>query len=490
MSPLFLLIPILLPIIGGFLLIPLRIPMDRDKVRNIYTEVITCLTSVFVWAALLWVRREPIVLYSFTRDFSIDLRIDGPGLLFAGMISVMWPLVMLYAFDYMKETKRKNMFFAFYTMTYGVTLGIAFASNMTTLYVFFEMLTLVTVPLVAYYQDHDSMFAGRKYAAYTIGGAGLGFFAVVATTVYGNAGNFMLGGSLGAVSGSRVVQIAFLFGFFGFGVKAALFPLHDWLPTASVAPTPVTALLHAVAVVNSGVFAILRLSWYTFGPDFLTGTWPQYTALAFSIFTLVYAAGMAQKEHHFKRRLAYSTISNLSYMLFGILLMTPAGMQAGMMHMLFHGIIKMTLFLCAGAFMHMTGGNYLYEINGVGKRMPLTFACYTLAALSLIGIPGFCGFISKWHLVMAGLESDTVLGTAGAFALIIAAFLCAMYTLNITVRAFFPMARTDLYADQKGTFPPHVLMLIPIVVFCLINIVIGVHPQPVVRFMEWISQGM
>ena len=199
---------------------------------------------------------------------------------------------------------------------------------------------------------------------------------------------------------------------------------------------------------------------------------------------------MAQKEHHFKRRLAYSTISNLSYMLFGILLMTPAGMQAGMTHMLFHGIIKMTLFLCAGAFMHVTGRNYLYEINGVGKRMPLTFACYTLAALSLIGIPGFCGFISKWELVMAGLESDTVLGTVGAFALIIAAFLCAMYTLNITVRAFFPMARTDLYADQKGTFPPHILMLIPIVFFCLINIVIGVHPQPVIRFMEWISQGI
>lgn len=182
MNPLFLLVPILFPIIGGFLLIPLAIPAERDKIRNVYAEVIVCLTSVFVWAALVWVRREPIVLYSFTRDFSIDLRIDGPGLLFAGMISVMWPLVMLYAFDYMKETKRKNMFFAFYIMTYGVTLGIAFASNMTTLYVFFEMLTLVTVPLVAYYQDHDSMFAGRKYAAYTIGGAGLGFFAVVATT--------------------------------------------------------------------------------------------------------------------------------------------------------------------------------------------------------------------------------------------------------------------------------------------------------------------
>ena len=490
MSPLFLLVPILLPIIGGFLLIPLRIPMGRDKLRNIYGEVIVCLTSITVWAAILWVRREPVELYSFTRGFSIDLKLDGPGMLFAGMISCMWPLVMLYAFDYMKETKRKNMFFAFYIMTYGVTLGVAFASNMTTMYVFYEMLTLVTVPLVAYYQDHDSMFAGRKYAAYTIGGAGLGFFAVVVATVFGDAGNFALGGSLGDIGGSRIMQVAFLFGFFGFGVKAALFPLHDWLPTASAAPTPVTALLHAVAVVNSGVFAVLRLSWYVYGPSYLLGTWPQQAALVCSIGTLVFAAGMAQKERHFKRRLAYSTVSNLSYMLFGILLMTPQGLEAGMLHMLFHGIIKMTLFLCAGAFMHVTGRNYIYEINGVGRRMPTVFVCYTLAALSLVGIPGFCGFISKWHLIMAGLDSDTLLGTIGSFALIIAAFLCAMYTLNVSIRAFFPMNHTDQFADRTGPFPAHVLMLIPIIVFCLVNIILGIHPQPVVHFMEWIIQGV
>ena len=490
MSPLFLLVPILFPILFGFLLIPFRIQQHNDRLRDMYAEGVVLLTTVFVWTAMLWVRREPVEIYSFTRGFSIDLKVDGPGLLYAGMISVMWPLVMLYAFDYMKETKRKNMFFAFYIMTYGVTLGIAFAANMTTMYVFFEMLTLVTVPLVAYYQDHDSMFSARKYAAYTIGGAGLGFFAVVASTVYGDAGSFVLGGSLGDVYDSWIIHVAFLFGFFGFGVKAALFPVHDWLPTASAAPTPVTALLHAVAVVNSGVFAIVRLVWYTFDPQKMAGTWPQQTALVFIIFTLVYAAGMAQKERHFKRRLAYSTVSNLSYMLFGILLMTPAGLEAGLLHMLFHGIIKMTLFLCAGVFMHVTGRNYMYEINGVGRWMPTTFVCFTLAAFSLIGIPGFCGFVSKWYLIRSGLESDTVLGTAGAFALIIAAFLCAMYTLNVSVRAFFPMHRTDQFADRKKPFPPHVLMLIPIVVFCLVNMIIGVHPQPVVRLMHWITSGI
>lgn len=490
MSPLFLMIPILVPVLGGVALI--RIHPVTDRQRRIYAMTVVCLTSVLVWICLAQVRREPVEVYSFTRGFSIDFRLDGPGMLFAGMISLMWPLVMLYAFDYMQGTKRQNMFFCFFIMTYGVTLGIAFASNMTTLYVFFEMLTLVTVPLVSYYADHESMYAARKYAAYTIGGSSLAFFAVVMTTLYGDAGIFAYGGSLAPGFDQRMLEIVFLFGFFGFGTKAAIFPLHGWLPTASAAPTPVTALLHAVAVVNAGVFAVIRLVWYTYGPDFLRGTLCHGAALGTAVFTLVFAAALAVKERHFKRRLACSTVSNLSYMLFGVLLLTPYGYQAGLMHMMFHSIIKMTLFLCAGAFMHQTGHNYVFEINGIGKRMPVTFVCYTIGALSLTGIPALCGFVSKWHLIMAGLEEGGALALAGAAALILSAFLCAIYTMSVSVRAFFPITGSDRY---PGGSPAEVReagwrMLIPIVLFTIVNAVLGVWPAPVSALASKIAGGL
>ncbi len=510
MNPLFLLALIITPLLGGFCIIPQH--FDDDRKRSIYAEAVVCLTSVLIWIAIAKVQRgRPVVIYSFTEDFFIEFCMDGPAMLFAGMISILWPLVMPYAFEYMEHERRKNGFFAFYVMTYGITLGIAFAANMTTLYVFYEMLSLVTIPLVSHYMDHESMYAGRKYAAFTIGGASLAFFAVVMTTLWGNSGRFIYGGSVKAAPGSVILQTAFLFGFFGFGVKAAIFPLHSWLPTASAAPTPVTALLHAVAVVNSGVFAVLRLVWYVFGPELLTGTKAADIALLTAEFTLVYAAFLAVKERHFKRRLAYSTVSNLSYMLTGILLLTPYGLEAGMMHMVFHSVIKMSLFLCAGAFMHMTGNAYVYEVNGVGRQMKVTFIFYTLSALSLTGIPLLCGFVSKWHLVLACLRRADMISYIGGAALILSAFACAVYTLSVSIRAFFPITGTDWYqaarpasASTEGApaaaaartkkgktvTDPGIRMLLPIVVFGIINVIFGVFPHPLVKLLEAIASGM
>ncbi len=488
MKALVYLIPILLPIVGGFLIIALK--FKDDRARNIYAETIVCLTSIAVWCVILLADGEPVEVYSFTRGFSVDFGMDGLTKLFAGMVSVMWPPVMLYAFSYMRESRRKNMFFAFYVMTYGVTLGIAFASNMTTLYVFYEMLSLVTIPLVSHYEDHESMYAGRVYAAFTIGGASLAFFSVVMTTVYGNAGNFLYGGNLQPEAATSMMLLAFIFGFFGFGTKAAVFPLYYWLPTASVAPTPVTALLHAVAVVNAGVFAVVRMTWYSYGPDFLRGTWAQNLALAAAVFTLVFAAVLAVRERHFKRRLAFSTVSNLSYMLFGVMLLNVTGLMAGLAHMLFHGIIKISLFMCAGAFMHTTGNSYVYEVNGVGRKMPVTFTCFTLGALSLTGVPLFCGFVSKWQLLRAGAQAGTLLGYLGVAGLLVSAFLCAMYTLTISARAFFPVVEKNWYEEDDRKLEADRLMLIPIVLFSVLNIVFGVVPGPVLDFLGKIAAGL
>ena len=503
LSPLFLLIPILLPLLGGVAM--LVKPIRDDHRRRIWCEAVACAASVCVFAAALYVRRVPVTIYSFTGGFSVNFGVDGMAILFSVMIAGMWPLVLLYAFSYMERDKRQNKFFAFYMMTYGVTLGVCYSADIITMYVFFEMLTLVTIPLVSHYEGHESMYAGRKYAAYTIGGASLAFMAVVLTTMFGSAGMFLYGGSIDRSYDNGMMLLAFVLGFVGFGAKAAVFPLHDWLPTASVAPTPVTALLHAVAVVNSGVFAVMRMTYYVFGADYVRGTAAQAICLALSIFSLLYGAALALKERHFKRRLAYSTMSNLSYMLLGAMAMSPLGLKAGLCHMLFHGIIKICLFMCAGAFMHQTGKSYIYEISGVGKRMPVTFACYTLCALSLTGIPLFCGFVSKWQLLGAGMSAAgdaaragvteplyaaalPYLLYAGAAALIVAAFLCAMYTINISVRAFFPIAEKDRYqnSDVKEAGP---LMLVPIAFFAICNVVLGVCPGPVLAFLTAIGEG-
>ena len=374
----------------------------------------------------------------------------------------------------MKGDEARNRFFAFFIMTYGVTLGVCYSADMITMYLFFEMLTLVTIPLVSHYGGHESMYAGRKYAAYTIGGASLGFMAVVLTTMFGASGTFV-------------------------------FPLHDWLPTASVAPTPVTALLHAVAVVNSGVFAVMRMTYYVFGADFLRGTIAQAICLVLAIFSLLFGAVQALRERHFKRRLAYSTMSNLSYMMLGAMTMSPLGLKAGLAHMVFHGVIKICLFMCAGAFMHQARKTYIYEINGIGRRMPYTFTAYTLCALSLTGIPLFCGFVSKWQLLQATLRAageaagnavpDSHLSQilpyilyAGTTALVIAAFLCAMYTLSISVRAFFPMDDKDRFREKKVK-EAGPLMLVPIWIFAAVNLALGICPGPILAVLTAIGEG-
>jgi multicomponent Na+:H+ antiporter subunit D len=349
------------------------------------------------------------------------------------------------------------------------------------------------------------MFAGRKYAAYTIGGASLGFMAVVLTTMFGASGTFIYGGSIDGTYDARMLLFAFVLGFIGFGAKAAVFPLHDWLPTASVAPTPVTALLHAVAVVNSGVFAVMRMTYYVFGADFLRGTIAQAICLVLAIFSLLFGAVQALRERHFKRRLAYSTMSNLSYMMLGAMTMSPLGLKAGLAHMVFHGIIKICLFMCAGAFMHRARKTYIYEINGIGRRMPYTFTAYTLCALSLTGIPLFCGFVSKWQLLQATLRAaseaagnavpDSRLSQilpyifyAGTTALVIAAFLCAMYTLSISVRAFFPMDDKDWFREKKVK-EAGPLMLVPIWIFAAVNLALGVCPGPILAVLTAIGEG-
>jgi multicomponent Na+:H+ antiporter subunit D len=283
-----------------------------------------------------------------------------------------------------------------------------------------------------------------------------------------------------------VLLLIYVLAFFGFGVKAALCPFNSWLPQASVAPTPVTALLHAVAVVKAGAFAIIRMTYYSFGADFLRGTWAQYTVMAATIFTIVYGCTRALKETHFKRRLAYSTISNLSYILFGCALMTPLGMAGAVTHLVFHALMKITSFFCAGAVMHQTERNYVYELNGLGIKMPKTFVIFTISSLALMGVPGFAGFISKWSLAQAAVESGNPLAYVGVAALLVSALLTAIYMLSVVFRAFWPGKDFDM--KQVATCSdPNWVMIVPLAIFAVVILLFGVYSIPFTEFFAQVA---
>lgn len=474
-----LLAAILLPTVGGLLLYPMKKASYRAV--KLYTGAVTLCTAVLVWILILTCETDGVSLVHFADNLVLRLRFDGLGRFFAGIVATLWPLTVLYAFECMNTELHRTTFFAFFTAAFGVTLGIAMAGNLFTMYCFYELLTLSTVPLVIHKLDRESVRAARTYFIFSLGGAAFAFAAMVFLIANGITGDFTPGGLVTSYPYGKptITLIFYLLGFFGFGVKAAVFPTDLWLPKASVAPTPVTALLHAVAVVKSGVFAIIRLTYFAFGTALLTGTWAQTVVMCFAVFTMAYGAVRAVKQTHWKRRLAYSTVANLSYILFGVTMMTAEGLRAGLLHMAFHAEIKILAFFCAGAVLKSCGREYVYEQDGLGKRMPATFACFTVSSLALVGIPPLSGFVSKWQLLSAAASSENVLAYVGAGVLLLAALLTAVYTLSTVRRAWFP----DNDADLSGL--PVIKevgwrMLVPMLLLAVSILVTGLLAGPII----------
>ena len=481
---------ILIPIIAGAL-----VPMLSFKKRwhmEVFLESAVILNSILVWYLLLHHSDSTFLLAHFTGDLSICFKVDGMGMVFAGLVSALWPFATLYAFEYMTKEEHEKIFFLFYTMTYGITLGIALSANLLTMYFFYELLTLVTVPLVMHTLTREAILASRKYLYYSLGGAAFAFIGLIMIIIYGTTTDFILGGVLDLTKiGGRtnVLLFVYVMAFLGFGVKAAVFPFNSWLPQAGVAPTPVTALLHAVAVVKSGAFAIIRLTYYSFGVDFLKGTWAQTAVMLVVMFTIVYGCSRAVKETHLKRRLAYSTISNLSYILFGVTIMTPLGLVGALTHLIFHAVIKICSFFCAGAIIHQTEKQYVHELNGMGYRMPCVFGIFTVSALALMGVPGLAGFISKWNLASAAVDSGNPVAYFGIACLLISALLTAIYMLTIVVRAFFPGKDFD-DSSIKEFKDPNWKMLLPLFVFVFFIIAFGLYSQPLTDFFRDVAAGL
>lgn len=485
-----LLLPVLLPLVCGALLGV--VPQRRPRLRALCTLGITLCTS----ALLLYCISQPALLSTpplrMTQTLSLRFRADGLSRVFVLLIAVLWPLAMVYAFSYMEHEQNGRRFFAYYLMSYGVTAGIALSANLFTLYVCYELLTLVTLPLVLHKMDAASVHAGRKYLYYSIGGAALAFIGLVCIMAWGYGGTeFRYGGVLGVVMQNRyrnVLYFVYVLSFVGFGAKAALVPMQSWLPQVSVAPTPVTALLHAVAVVKAGAFAVIRVTYYAFGSQFLSGSWAQLLCVGLSAATIVYGSVMACKEQHLKRRLAWSTVSNLSYILLGAALLTQAGLAGALTHMLVHGVVKITLFFCVGAIMVRTGVEYIQDVRGFARLMPKTCFVFLVASCALVGVAPLPGFVSKWSLAKACVEAGPM-GVVGLCALIVSAVLTAVYLFPVVVGMYLRPLNESLHAREGVNRDPDMRMLVPFGLLLVAMGVLCVEAAPLTRWLLQVAGG-
>lgn len=485
-----LLLPIFLPIVMGAVL-GLMKPVKTRKPVLIYTGTILVITTVLIFLACRLPEKQ-ITLFYLTDTLPVMLKLDGLGKFFLIMVSIVWLLAGFFSFTYMKHEKNEKRYFAFYLITYGVLAGLGCSGNLVTMYAFFECMTIASFPLVVHNQSREAVMAGLKYLFYSFFGAYMALFGLFFLCRYTTTLTFTPGGTLNMelVRGheSLLLLVACLM-LLGFSVKAGMFPMHAWLPTAHpVAPAPASAALSGI-IVKAGILAILRVVFYLIGPDFLRGTWVQYMLLTLSLITVFMGSMLAYREKVLKKRLAYSTVSQLSYIVFGIALLNPVGLTGSFLHMAAHAFIKCTLFLCAGAIIFRTGITNVDDLTGIGKKMPVTIWCFTIVSLGLIGIPPTGGFVSKWYLATGALDSGIgVFRYLGPVILLVSALLTAGYLLPVTIKGFFPGDDFD-YASLKKCDADG-FMAVPLIVLTLLSVLIGMFPNGLVSYITSIVNGL
>jgi multicomponent Na+:H+ antiporter subunit D len=405
-------------------------------------------------------------LVEFTEGVGLAFRADALGMFFSVVSSTLWLVTTIYAIGYMEREPNRRRFFGFFALCVSTTVGVAFAENLLTMFLFYESLTICTYPLVIHDETPEAMKAGRKYLIYTLTG---GAFVLLGSIVtYQLAGTMTLSqpGILPLAAGRTTLTMLFVALIAGFGVKAAIMPLHGWLPSAMVAPTPVSALLHAVAVVKVGAFGILRTIYNIFGVALLRELGVCTWLAGLAAFTILAASVVAIFQDNLKRRLAFSTISQLSYIVLGASLLTPLAATAAIVHIANQAFAKITMFFVAGSIQRTTGKTTVHELAGIGFRMPYTMAAFTVAALSFIGVPLLAGFVTKWYLSLGALEAGE---WWYALVMLASALLNAAYWLPVVYTAFF---KTEPTAEVE-VHEAHWTMLGPTLVCAVFVIFLG-----------------
>ncbi len=469
--------------IGSALLLAL-IPERSVKARNSTAILIAAITATMVVMILPGVADGKIAFVSLLTIFpglELAFRADPLAILFGVIASILWVFTVIYSTGYMAHEKNHRRYFVFFLLSLGATMGIAFSANLFALYLFYELLTIFTYPLVIHTGGKEAQAAGIRYIVYSFTGAAFVLAALVMTYSLTGTLDFTPGGIVcPAANQAALWQLIFVCFIIGFGVKAAVMPLHAWLPAAMVAPTPVSALLHAVAVVKSGVFSLLRVMYSIYGTEALLVLKLGLLVVVLVSITILAASFIALKQDVLKRRLAYSTISQLSYIILGAGLLSSLGLSGGLLHLLNHALLKITLFFCAGAIITVTGKEKISELAGVGKQMPLTMLAFSVCSVGMIGLPPTNGLISKLFLMAGSLE---VGHPAVIVVLITSALLNAAYFVPIIITAFF---RKGDFKRGRGAEAPW-SMLGPIIILALLCLVAGIKLDLTVPFVQGIA---
>ncbi|MBK5251416.1 MAG: monovalent cation/H+ antiporter subunit D family protein [Peptostreptococcaceae bacterium] len=474
------LVPIVFPmaLAGGIHFIEFK----NESYRRAYLLGGVILNFLFAMAVLI---AAPPAMHIFKINgfMEICFKIDGMSRLFLTMTSFLWICTTAYSFDYMHHEGKENKFFTYFLITLGVIVGISLAGNIFTFYIFYEFLTLSTFPLVIHTGTKEALASGKKYLIYSFSGATLVLLGMILLFSVTGTLEFVPGGVLGGIAIGNRVTAAYVILFLGFSVKAAMVPFHSWLPAAMVAPTPVSSLLHAVAVVKSGIFALIRITFYLFGAEAVKAMHIKGYMSIPIVLTILMGSFVALHQDNLKKRLAYSTISQLGYIMLGIILLNEDALTGALLHLINHAVIKITLFFCVGVIMYRTGYKTIGEIRGIGKKMPITMGCFSIASISLIGIPPTNGFVSKWYLAMGGLQENRAIFVV---ILLVSAILTAAYLMPIVIMAFFP-GEMDREFENKE---PPLMMLIPIVALTGITVALGLFPNVVLHFIQDIARSL
>ncbi len=460
-----LLLAVLIPLIFGLTLLFLKEKNELPRNILLFSGEILCLVLLL---SAVFLENPHFTLFSFWDGYRFSLACDKTGLLFAFLGATLFLAVSFFALKYMQKEEHKNRFFAFLLCALGCYTGMCFAENLLSFYLFFEFLTLTTFPLVLHEQTPEAILGAKKYLFYSMGGAllAMGGILLLLSDAGKTADSFSVPYSEGLTNVGR-------WGVFltvvGFSAKAGMFPLQSWLPSAHpVCPAPASALLSGL-IVKAGILGILRVSYFSVDASFLRNTPFQTVLICLALFTVVCASTRAYFEPVLKKRLAYSTVSNLSYILLGLFLFSKQGLQGALLHTVAHAFAKTMLFLCAGEIIFRTGKTKVEDLAGYGRKMPAVFLCFLVGSLSLIGIPPTAGFLSKWYLCVGALQSaPSIFAYLIPAGLLLSAILTAGYLFKPLISAFYSKKEIDTLPEKGSP-----IFTLPLLFLCAFSLLFG-----------------
>lgn len=479
------LLVVLTPLITGVLIFLLS---EQSRRLRTALNLAGAILNVILVGIILWYvyhGQEHAFRWTLLPGLELVLWTDAFAKLFTALSAALWLVTTVYAVGYLEDAPNRRRFFGFFSLCVMSTMGVAMAGNLLTFFLFYEMLTLSTYPLVTHRGTEQSRRAGAVYLRYTLTSGALLLAAIIWLNVLAGPQNFTERGALGAVAATQRPALILIFTMLmaGFGVKAALIPLHGWLPQAMVAPAPVSALLHAVAVVKAGAFGIVRVIYNVYGVHFAHALGVTQGLAVAAAATIVWGSLRALQQNDLKRRLAYSTVSQVSYIVLGVAITGPLATIGGVVHLVHQGLMKITLFFCAGNLAETLGIHRITEMDGVGKRMPWTMAAFTLAAFGMIGLPPMAGFVSKWYLGLGGLEAGQpwVVGV-----LLASTLLNAMYFLPILYRTWFQPAPAAWPDEQRsGHWETRLSLLAPPLITAALALLAGLLADAPFSPLAW-----